>query len=111
MSSRAFDAHLVRGLGVCSSACFDTSQESSLPPSSEAPVAEPCCDDCAETGGSCGGKSAQFLPGQNSSFPVGFGQASTGTIAEDAVTGWAVPLTVGAVALLAGFGLAYVLVK
>lgn len=104
MRENAFDVHLVRGLG-------STPPSSVLPPSSLPPEAQPCCDDCAETGGTCGKMSQAILPGQNSAFPVGFGQASTATIAQDAVTGWAVPLTVGAVALLAGFGLAYVLVK
>jgi hypothetical protein len=64
-----------------------------------------CCASCEEHGTTCRGAP---IPGQTA-FPVGFGQ--TGTTAVDAVSAWAVPLTIGAISLAAGFGLAYVLTK
>jgi hypothetical protein len=53
------------------------------------------------------------LPG-DTSFPVGFGQTdttptSTLSTVGDALAGWGVPLTVGVIAVAAGFGLAYVI--
>lgn len=89
---------------------------------------KPCCDSCAH-GGPCEGcpdsvkaapcstpKAPISIPG-STSFPVGFGQStdtsSTGTssltIAGDAVSAWAVPLTIAVISAAAGFGLAYVI--
>jgi hypothetical protein len=83
-----------------------------------------CCRGCA-SGGSCEGtcpsktqppcsepKAPPSVPG-STSFPVGFGQTSppavtTSTVAS-AISGWVVPLAVGAVSIAAGFGLAYVI--
>jgi hypothetical protein len=104
MNDRIFSPHLLVGLGS------STPPSSALTPSSPPPEEkEACCSECAESGGSCGSKSTAFLPGQNSSFPVGFGQTPTTTIVQNAATAWAVPLTIGAIALVAGFGLAYVI--
>lgn len=85
----------------------------------------PCCRGCA-SGGSCEGscpsntqppcsepKAPPSIPG-STSFPVGFGQdasppaVTTSTVAS-AISGWGVPLAVGAVSIAAGFGLAYVI--
>jgi len=97
---RVFSSHLLAGLG-------------------QTPAASSCCDSCAE-GGPCSGcgKGEHNLPGQVSAMPVGFGQdssssggntagASALTTTTSAISAWAVPLTVGAIAVAAGFGLAY----
>jgi hypothetical protein len=88
---------------------------------------KPCCNSCA-SGGSCeaceGAKCAVQMPPcsapkaqpsipGSTSFPVGFGQAATATTTAstigDALSGWGVPLAVGAISIAAGFGLAYVI--
>jgi hypothetical protein len=108
----------VEGLGWCPCAA----------PAVGVSQAPSCCGGCASgtgcdtecSSGGCGGNPCtpiphvvpQGVPGR-SAFPVGFGQASTAsntaTIAASAVSGWAVPLAVGAISLAAGFGLAYVI--
>jgi len=82
-------------------------------------VGGPCESEC--TGSSCAvqmpdcsaPQNAPSIPG-STSFPVGFGQtaptgASTASTIGDALSGWGVPLAVGAISICAGFGLAYVL--
>jgi hypothetical protein len=75
---------------------------------------DPCCAECAQTGDRCGSSQPVSFPG-TAAFPVGFGQSdsssNTMTVATDAVTAWAVPLTIGLVSVAAGFGLAYALSK
>ena len=75
----------------------------------ECAVQMPPCSGCP--------KATPSIPG-STSFPVGFGRglgqavttgASTVSTVGDALAGWGVPLAVGAVSIVAGFGLAYVL--
>jgi len=111
------------GVGACCDKCAQTGGSCGCPS-----VEEKFCGNC---GGPCGGSfcgtcggacpcSALELQGCQgipipgwSSFPVGFGQngSSTTQVATDAVTAWAVPLTIGLVSVAAGFGLAYALSK
>jgi len=91
-------------------------------------VGKACCGGCA-SGGPCTGCEGQgcgvkmppcsasqatpSIPG-STSFPVGFGQTaptapSTVSTIGDALSGWGVPLAVGAISIAAGFGLAYVI--
>jgi hypothetical protein len=67
-----------------------------------------CCSGCAQTGGSCGDAAPVRVPGDQA-FPVGFGQTDMTTAAADTTEAWAVPLAIGAISILAGFGLAYVI--
>lgn len=91
---------------------------------------KPCCNSCA-SGGPCEGcegvkcavqmppcsvpQAPPSIPG-STSFPVGFGRGvgqatttSTASTIGDALSGWGVPLAVGAISIAAGFGLAYVI--
>jgi len=102
------------GFGSCCASCAQ-----GLPCEGTKKSKKACCASCAE-GRSCEGgapcsqpKPTPSVPG-STSFPVGFGQSSVGPIATQnpalaAVSAWVFPLTVGAIGLAAGMGLAFYL--